>query len=138
MGAAPSIPSATSVVIPAFNEAPSVGPLIDELRAAASWGEIIVIDDGSTDETAARPEAAGARVVRHPYNKGNGAAVKTGIRHSSGAYILILDADGQHKPGDAPRLVSRLDTYDLVVGARSDASQSSATRRLGNRWLNRI
>ena len=75
---------------------------------------------------------SGARIVRHPYNKGNGAAVKTGIREATGRFVLILDADGQHPPSEAIRLVSHLDTYDLVVGARSSQTQAGATRRMGN------
>ena len=130
--------SQTSVVIPAFNEAASIGPLISALSSAASWHEVLVIDDGSTDATADRAAAAGARVIRHPYNKGNGAAVKTGIRRAMGRFILIVDADGQHRPADAARLVSHLDAYDLVVGARSGQSQATAVRRLGNDLLNRV
>jgi glycosyltransferase involved in cell wall biosynthesis len=128
----------TSIVIPAFNEGEAIGTLVGALRAAAAWLEILVVDDGSIDETGARAAAAGARVVRHPYNKGNGAAVKTGIRHAVGVFVLIMDADGQHRPGDAARLVSHLDTYDLVVGARSPRSQAGAVRRGGNEVLNRI
>ena len=94
----------TSVVIPAFNEADVVGRVVRGLRDVGAWHEILVVDDGSTDQTAEEAERAGARVVRHPYNnKGNGAAVKTGIRHASGEFLLILDADGQHRPEDAPR-----------------------------------
>jgi len=115
--------------VPAFNEEASIGPLVSGLRAAADWGEILVVDDGSGDETAERARAAGARIIRHPYNKGNGAAIKTGIRNAPGSFILIIDADGQHRPGDAPRLVAYLDEYDLVVGARSSATQATAARR---------
>jgi len=128
----------TSIVIPAFNEESSIGPLVADLAAAASWHEILVVDDGSIDDTGARASAAGARVIRHPYNKGNGAAVKTGVRQATGAYILIIDADGQHRPADAARLVSHLNAYDLVVGARSAAAQASLVRRLGNSTLNAI
>ena len=106
--------SDTSIVIPAFNEGPSIAAVVSALRGAASWRELLVVDDGSTDDTAARAEASGARVIRHPYNKGNGAAVKTGIRAATGTFVLILDADGQHRPADALRLVSRLDEYELV------------------------
>ena len=128
----------TSVVIPAFNEAASIGPLVTDLRAAAQWHEILVIDDGSGDDTAARAGMAGARVISHPYNKGNGAAVKTGIRSATGAFVLIIDADGQHRPADATRLVSHLGAYDLVVGARAQHTQATAARRLGNALLNAI
>jgi glycosyltransferase involved in cell wall biosynthesis len=130
--------SQTSIVIPAFNEAAAIGPLISALSGAAPWHEVLVIDDGSTDGTGDQAAAAGARVIRHPYNKGNGAAVKTGIRQAMGRFILIVDADGQHRPADAARLVSHLDAYDLVVGARSGRSQATAVRRLGNNLLNRV
>jgi len=129
-------PESTSVVIPAFNEADAVARVVQDLASAARWHEIIVVDDGSTDGTAASAEAAGAIVVRHPYNKGNGAAVKSGIRRATGEVILIIDADGQHPPADALRLVSRIGEYDLVVGARSGATQANLRRRLGNNTLN--
>ena len=128
----------TSVVIPAFNEAASIGAVVCDLAAAARWLEILVVDDGSSDQTGANAAAAGARVIRHPYNKGNGAAVKSGIRQATGVFILIADADGQHRPADATRLVSRLDAYDLVVGARSGQTQASLARRIGNGLLNGI
>jgi glycosyltransferase involved in cell wall biosynthesis len=131
-------PAETSIVIPAFNEAASIAALVADLRSAGSWREILVVDDGSTDDTGARASAAGAHVIRHPYNKGNGAAVKTGIRHAAGSFVLIVDADGQHQPSDAVRLVAQLAEYDLVVGARSTESQASQARRLGNSALNWI
>ena len=129
-------PSTVSVIIPAMNEAGAVGGVVRELAQAAAWHEILVIDDGSADDTAGEAKAAGARVIRHPYNKGNGAAVKTGIRSSTGEHILIIDADGQHKPEDALRLTSRLGEYDLVVGARSSETQAGSVRRWGNAMLN--
>ncbi|MDO8834798.1 MAG: glycosyltransferase family 2 protein, partial [Vicinamibacterales bacterium] len=107
-------PSSTSVVVPAFNEERAIAPLVAALAAAGPWHEILVIDDGSTDATADRARDAGATVVRHPYNKGNGAAVKTGIRAATGEHVLIIDGDGQHRPSDAVRLVSLLGDYDLV------------------------
>ena len=131
-------PSSVSVVIPAYNEAAAIGGVVRGLYGGAPWREVLVVDDGSTDDTAAQATGAGARVVRHPYNKGNGAAVKTGIREASGEYVLIIDADGQHPPADAVRLASRLGEFDLVVGARSSATQAGPIRRLGNYALNRL
>jgi len=129
-------PEQTSVVIPAFNEASVVGDVVTGLRHAATWHEIIVVDDGSADGTAEAARAAGAKVLRHPYNKGNGASVKSGIREATGEYILIMDADGQHQPADACRLVDRLGEYDLVVGARAHVTQATLMRRAGNHLLN--
>ena len=129
-------PSAVSIVIPAYNEGHSVAAVVSAMAAAATWREIIVVDDGSADDTGARARAAGARVVSHPYNKGNGAAVKSGIRAASGDFVLILDGDGQHRAADACRLVSRLGDFDLVVGARAGSTQATAARRLGNNALN--
>jgi glycosyltransferase involved in cell wall biosynthesis len=131
-------PADVSVLIPAMNEAAAIGGVVRDLVAAAPWREVLVIDDGSTDATGAEAAAAGARVIRHPYNKGNGAAVKTGIRAATGDYILIIDGDGQHQPLDAVRLTSRLGEYDLVVGARSSATQAGLVRRFGNGALNRL
>jgi glycosyltransferase involved in cell wall biosynthesis len=132
------VSASVSVIVPAYNEAASIGPLVSSLRLAAAWREIIVVDDGSSDDTGARATAAGASVIRHPYNKGNGASVKTGIRNAAGVFILILDADGQHRPADAARLVAKLGEYDLAVGARSSATQAGSARRLGNAVLNRL
>jgi glycosyltransferase involved in cell wall biosynthesis len=126
--------ASVSIVIPAMNEADAIGSVVSRLRACAPWREVLVVDDGSTDATSAHAQAAGARVIRHPYNKGNGAAVKTGIRHATGEFVLIVDGDGQHSPEDACRIVSRLGEYDLVVGARSGNSHANSARRGGN-WL---
>jgi len=131
-------PSTVSVIIPAMNEADAIRSVVSRLRDAAPWHEIIVIDDGSKDNTGIEAQSAGARVLRHPYNKGNGAAVKTGIRNATGEFILIVDADGQHQPEDACRLVGRLGEYDLVIGARSSDTQANLRRRIGNALLNRL
>jgi glycosyltransferase involved in cell wall biosynthesis len=131
-------PSTVSIVIPAFNERASIAEVVGILRAAAAWHEIIVVDDGSSDGTGEAAAAAGATVVRHAYNIGNGAAVKNGIRRATGEYVLIVDADGQHPPEDALRLVAKLGEYDLVVGARSTETQATQARRAGNGALNRL
>ena len=121
-----------------MNEADAIGGVVSRLRGAAAWREIIVVDDGSADDTAARAREAGACVVRHPYNKGNGAAVKTGIRRASGDFVLIIDADGQHPPEDAQRIAARLGDFDLVIGARATATQATPARRAGNALLNNL
>jgi glycosyltransferase involved in cell wall biosynthesis len=124
--------------MPAFEEADAIGDVVQCLRKTANWREVLVIDDGSADETAIVAAAAGARVIKHPYNKGNGAAVKTGIRNAAGEYVLVMDADGQHSAADAVRLVQYLGEYDLVVGARTGSGQASAARHAGNNLLNRL
>ena len=129
-------PSSVSIIVPAFNEEPAIAPLVQALRAGGAWHEIIVVDDGSSDATAEKARGAGATVVRHPYNKGNGAAVETGIRRASGDFVLIVDGDGQHRAADAARLVSHLGEYDLVIGARSTDTQATHARLFGNAALN--
>ncbi len=129
-------PADVSIVIPAKDEAPSIAAVVGRLKDAAPWREIIVVDDGSADATGERAREAGACVIRHPYNKGNGAAVKTGARHASGEFVLIIDGDGQHHAEDARRLAARLGEFDLVVGARRAETQATLTRRGGNAVLN--
>jgi glycosyltransferase involved in cell wall biosynthesis len=131
-------PTAISVIIPACNEAAAIGGVVRDLLAAGAWRQILVVDDGSTDGTGAAAETAGATVVRQPYRKGNGAAVKAGLRAATGEFIMIIDGDGQHPPSDALRLASRLGEYDLVVGARSGETQAGLARRAGNALLNRL
>jgi glycosyltransferase involved in cell wall biosynthesis len=123
-------PRETTVVIPAFNEAEGIASTIAGLKSQG-FAEILVVDDGSDDGTAQRAEAAGARVVRHPYNKGNGAAVKTGIRAAASPVILLMDADTQHDPAEAPKLLGPIGLYDMAIGARSLADQSFV-RATGN------
>jgi glycosyltransferase involved in cell wall biosynthesis len=129
-------PDSVTIVVPAFNEGDSIGRVVTELRAAAPWHDVLVVDDGSTDGTGKAAQDAGARVVRHPYNKGNGASVKTAIRAATSDWIAIIDADGQHPPADAQRLTERLGEYDLVIGARHPLTQATRGRWLGNAILN--
>jgi len=124
-------PAQTTVVIPAFNEQEAIADVVGRVRGRGTWREVLVVDDGSTDLTADRAAQAGARVVRHPYNKGNGAAVKTGIREAKGDVVLLMDADGQHDPEDMARLVAGVGLHDMVIGARA-ARDQSPTRALGN------
>jgi glycosyltransferase involved in cell wall biosynthesis len=129
-------PQSVTIAVPAFNERGSIGAIVTTLRAAAPWHEVLVVDDGSTDGTGAAAAAAGARVVSHPYNKGNGAAVKSAIRAATSEWLTIIDGDGQHRADDVMRLVARLGEYDLVIAARSPETQASAGRRIGNAILN--
>ncbi|HWQ13080.1 MAG TPA: glycosyltransferase family 2 protein [Roseiflexaceae bacterium] len=130
-------PFSVSVVIPAFNEGPRVGAIVRAVRARLPEAEIVVVDDASTDDTAAQAEAAGARVIRRPYNVGNGAGVKTGVRAASGEVVVVMDADGQHDPDDLPRLLSHVGPYDMVVATRVDReSQENTVRWLGNGAVN--
>jgi glycosyltransferase involved in cell wall biosynthesis len=130
-------PGSVSVVIPAYNEEEAIGALVGEVKKAGGWREVLVVDDASTDRTAERAAAAGARVVRHPYNKGNGAAVKTGIREARGEVVLLMDGDGQHDPADMPRLAEPIGVHDMVIGARTAADQAPV-RALGNAVFNRL
>lgn len=124
-----------SIVIPAYNEEAVIGRILDELQPQ-QYHEIIVVDDGSRDETVQVALAHGAKVVRHPYNIGNGAAVKTGIRATRGDIIVLMDADGQHPPEELPRLISYIGDYDMVVGARTRQSTASMHRNMANRLFN--
>jgi glycosyltransferase involved in cell wall biosynthesis len=133
-----SIQGRTSVLIPAYEEESAISALVEAVRALGSWKEILVVDDGSKDRTSERARAAGAAVIRHPYNKGNGAAVKTAVRAATGEFILLLDADGQHPPEEIEKLLRKLPEFDLVVGARSFKDQAGFARALGNAALNRF
>ena len=132
-----SHPSVT-VIIPTYNEGQNIGAVVAAVRAVGPDFQILVIDDGSSDDTAEVARAAGAEVYRHPYNIGNGAAIKSGIRNAAGKILVFMDGDGQHDPNDIPRLLEHLPAYDLVVGARSFKDQASLGRALGNAVYNRF
>ncbi len=128
-----------SVVLPAKNESGAIEQTITKIMNLKLVNEVLVVNDGSTDNTAELAERAGAKVVSHPYSKGNGAAIKTGARNASGEVIVFMDADGQHDPADIPKLLAEIDKgYDLVVGARQKGSQASMGRGIANKFYNNL
>jgi glycosyltransferase involved in cell wall biosynthesis len=128
--------TSVSVIIPAFNEAENLGHVVQRIAALYSDFEIIVVNDGSTDETASVASDSGAIVYSHPYNIGNGAAIKSGIRIASGEILIFMDGDGQHDPEEIGALLSHFPDYDMVVGARGKGAHSTWSRALGNKIYN--
>lgn len=131
-----------SVVIPAYGEEAVIAPVVKRIHQTMTAldlrYEVLVINDGSQDATAQAAREAGARVISHPYNLGNGAAVKTGIRYAYGKALVLMDGDGQHSPEDIPLLLESLKTYDMVVGARNKETEASLHRNFANsiyNWL---
>ncbi len=130
-------PPDISIVVPAFNEAKSLAQLLEKIHALKlPHAEIIVVDDGSDDGTAEIALSAGANVVRHPYNIGNGAAVKSGMRAAQGRLIVLMDGDGQHQPEDLPKLLAEAANYHMVVGARAKGSKLRFHRFVANSVYN--
>ena len=125
-----------SVILPAYNEEDSVEKVIEGIYSAIGRDtEIIVVDDSSVDGTAKIAQECGARVIRNPYNMGNGAAVKRGIREASCDIVVLMDADGQHPPDEIPKLLKDIDKFDMVIGQRPSLGQKS-WRRLANNIYN--
>ena len=127
-----------SIIIPTYNEELNIRKTIESVRKIHPDYEILVIDDGSTDNTKKEALEAGANVWPHPYNIGNGAAIKTGLRLASGDWIVMMDADGQHDPSDISNLLEHKDHFDMVVGARTRESNTSLHRDLANKIYNII
>lgn len=128
-----------SVVIPAKNEALAIENVVKNVLDVLPESEVIVVDDGSDDQTSLLAERAGAKVIKHPYSKGNGAAIKTGARAASGDVLVFMDGDGQHSPEDAKRLIAKLNEgFDMVVGARQKGSQASLGRGVANWFYNAL
>lgn len=128
-----SVSSAT-VITPFFNEAGQLQELLAEISRHQPGLERIIVDDGSTDAGKSWRGVDGCKLIRHPHNIGNGAAIKTGIRHARGDVLVFMDADGQHDPADIAALLTHMDRYDMVVGARTAGQQAS----WGRRWMNRV
>ncbi len=128
-----------TIVIPAYNEETTIVHVVKETKAVLPEARVLVIDDGSKDATAIRAREAGADVISHPLNKGNGAAIKTALRAIKGGVVAVLDGDGQHDPRELPNLLSYLKDYDLVVGARSfNGNEGHWLRTAGNLFLRRL
>jgi glycosyltransferase involved in cell wall biosynthesis len=134
-----ALPRKLSVVLPARNEAVSLAAVLPILQKILPGTEILVVSDASTDGTDETVKASNARLVRQPYQIGNGAAVKAGARAASGDVLIFMDADGQHLPEDIPKLLAKLDEgYDMAVGARSRRSQANIQRAAANGFYNRF
>jgi glycosyltransferase involved in cell wall biosynthesis len=133
---------AYSVIIPAYREGDVIHDVIAEIRQVMDGMkksyEILVVDDGSMDDTAEQARKAGATVIQHPYNIGNGAAVKSGMRNARGRVFVHIDADGQVDPNDIPRLLEKIGPYDMVIGARSRGSDTATYRNIANSVFNRL
>ena len=128
-----------SIILPAKNEAESLEKLLPELRQNFPEEEIIVVNDGSTDNTVEICERNQVTVVSHVYSMGNGAAIKTGTRNADGNILVFMDADGQHSPEDINRLVEKVEEgFDMAVGARQMNTHASLTRRIGNTLYNKL
>jgi glycosyltransferase involved in cell wall biosynthesis len=128
-----------SVILPARNEAAGLRSLLSKLVAMLPEAEIIVVNDGSDDDTLKVCAEHPVRVVSHPYAKGNGAAVKSGARAANGDVLIFMDADGQHKPGDIPALLEKFsEGHDMVVGARQSGSHAGTHRAVANDLFSRF
>lgn len=128
-----------SIILPTRNEEASLQKLLSEIRTLQPEAEIIVINDGSTDDSERVAREQGANVISHPYPMGNGAAIKDGARAATGELLLFMDADGQHSPCDIGLLLEKMDEgYDMVVGARSSSAHANPWRRFANLVYNKL
>lgn len=127
-----------TILLPAYNEALEIANTIQNLKDLYPDFEILVVDDGSTDKTREIAMSAGANVRSHPYNIGNGAVLKTGLRCAKGKYVIMMDSDGQHTPEDIGDLLAHKEQYDMIVGARTKKSDTSLHRDIANLIYNNL
>ncbi len=131
-----------SVIIPAYNEESGIAKVLEEILLTMNNSnidyEIIVVDDGSIDDTALVAAQFPVKVIQHPYNKGYGAALKSGVREAAHDCVFNMDADGQHRPADVPRLLKHMDTFDMVVGSREANLNQEWIRKPGKRILSLV
>lgn len=128
-----------SVILPAKNESQGLVELLTRVKLTCPGAEIILVNDGSTDDTESIGLASEVIVVNHPYSKGNGASIKSGLRQASREWVILLDGDGQHPPEFIPKLINKAAKgYDLVVGARTPESQASLGRLFANSLYNKL
>lgn len=126
-----------SIILPLHNEEDNIASVIDNIKKQTPPDtQILVVDDGSSDNSAEIASAKGATVVSHPYRIGNGAAVKTGIRRAEAEVLIFMDSDGQHDPADIPKLLAYIDKFDMVVGSRDGKSCTSLPRKIANKIYN--
>ncbi len=125
-----------TILLPAYNEEEAIASTVGRIKELYPEFEVLVIDDGSTDNTLQAAMNAGANIWPHPYNIGNGAAVKSGLRVARGEWVIMMDADGQHKPEDLAKLLEHKDKFDMVVGARQTGSETSLHRDVANTFYN--
>ncbi len=128
-----------SIVLPCYNEKNNLPSILEDLSTQYPEAEIIVVDDGSTDNSATVAQELGVKTILHPRNMGNGASIKTGARNATGDIIVFMDTDGQHKPVDIQRLLDKLDEgYDMVVGARTSDTHANFWRLFANTFYNKL
>jgi glycosyltransferase involved in cell wall biosynthesis len=123
--------SIVSIVIPAFNEEKAIGPVVDALHSKFPEAELIVVDDGSTDGTAEYATSSGAKVIKHEFQRGYGASLRTGTEAATREHVLFCDGDGQHSAEDVEKLIAACGDHDLIIGVRGSDSHQSLLRRPG-------
>ena len=128
-----------SIILPCLNEAENLGRILPVLKQKYPDIEILVVDDGSTDNSGSIAEQHGAVVIKHPYNMGNGASIKTGARYAQGDILIFMDSDGQHNPEYIPLFIEKINQgFEMVIGARKPSTQASLARRLANSIFNKL